>query len=189
MKKNNQIDQKEKFTIELKDRIVILELLPFDTDVDMDEFTTIHYHNIMGEILTCSTAMNRIGNLLANYDEILAETKLDFDIFEAQMKEEKRKSLEFEDVDSKGVKKYKKPSQDEVEVAVIRDPRYKVKKKNLIEKQKNRDIINSFYWAVKSKDEKLNRITEKLRPEDFAGEILEEKINGVLLKVRNKAIK
>ena len=67
-------------------------------------------------------------------------------------------------------------------------PKYKVKQLNLIKIQKNRDMINSWYWAIKSKDEKLNKISEKLRPEDFESDLLEEKINGVLMKSFKKTI-
>src|SRR5258708_1384396 len=106
--KKQVIEEKEKTTIELKNRIVVLSLTPFDTDVNQDEFTTIHYHNLIGEILTISVALNRAGNLLAEMTEILSEAKLDMEIYEAQLNEEKRKELEFEDIDSKGNKKVKR---------------------------------------------------------------------------------
>lgn len=187
MKKQEETLQ-EKVTIELKNRIVVLSLTPLDTDTNMDEFTTIHYHNIMGEILTCSTALNRAGNMLADYDSILSEAKLDFEIFEAQMHEEKRRALTFETTDAKGSIKINKPTVDDINAAIIRSPEYKVKQLNLIKIQKNRDMINSWYWAIKSKDEKLNKISEKLRPEDFESDLLEEKINGVLMKSFKKTI-
>ena len=182
-------DEIQKTTIELKDRVVVLSLVPFNSDVDMDNFTIIQSHNIMGEILTCSVALNRLGNMLAEVEELLSEAKLDMEIFQAQMKEEQRKKLEFSTTDVKGNIKVTRPTQDEVESAVIRLPQYKVKKLNFIKLQKNRDIVNAWYWSQKSKDEKLNKISEKLRPEDFEKEILDGVINGVLMKSVKKAIK
>jgi hypothetical protein len=179
----------QKTIIELKDRIIVLTLTPLDTGTNMDDFCKIQYHNIMGEILTCSVALNRIGNMLAEIDEILAESKLDFEIFEAQMQEKQRKLLTFTIDGPKGGTKIDKPTKDEVENAVLLTPEYKVKKTNLIKLQKNQSIINSWYWAIKSKDSKLEKISEKLQPSEFEKDIIEGKINGVMLKIVQKAIK
>lgn len=185
MKKQDSV---EKVTIELKTRVIVLSLEPLDTDTNMDEFCKIQYHNIMGEILTCSVALNRVGNMLAEMDEILSESKLDFDIFYAQQIEKQRKALTFQIDLPKGGTKVDKPTKDEVENAVMTTPEYKAKKLNLIKLQKNQSIINAWYWSLKSKDDKLNKISEKLRPEEFEKEILEGKVNGVMLKKVSKAI-
>lgn len=181
--------EKEQFSIELKNKIVILSITPFDTDIDVDLVTSIHYHNIMGEILTCSALLNRVGNLLAEIDELVSDSKLDFDLFKAQMEEEKRKELTFDSTDSKGNIKVNKPTVSEIDSAIIRSPKYKVKKKNMFRLQKERDYINSLYWAVKDKAEKVQKLTEKIRPEDFEKEIVEESVNGIMIKLIDKAIK
>lgn len=180
--------EQEKTVIELGNKMVVLSIIPFDGDVDVDDLTVIHHHNIIGEILTVDVMLNRVGNLLADITEANSEAKLDFEIFEAQKKEEKRKSLEFETTDSKNNVKLNKPTVDEVNVAVIRDPDYKVKRKRLIQLQKQWDIVNSWYWAVQKKSEKLNKLSEKLRPDDFLKDILEETINGVKIQITKKAI-
>jgi hypothetical protein len=181
-------DNIQKVTIELKTKVIVLSLEPLDTDTNMDDFCKIQYHNIMGEILTCSVALNRVGNMLAEMDEILAESKLDFEIFYAQQQEKQRKSLTFQIDLPKGGTKVDKPTKDEVENAVMLTPEYKVKKLNLIKLQKNQSIINSWYWSIKSKDSKLEKISEKLQPTEFEKDILEGKINGVMLKKVNKEI-
>lgn len=184
-----QTEELQKTTIELKDKIIVLSLTPLDTDTNMDEFCKIQYHNIMGEILTSSVALNRIGNMLAEMEEIVAEQKLDFEIFYAQMVENKRKALTFTVDGPKGGTKIDKPTKDEVENAVLLMPEYKVKKLNLIKLQKNQSIINAWYWSIKSKDDKLNKISEKLQPSEFEKDILEGRINGVMLRKVNKQIK
>lgn len=186
--KTKPIEEFQKTTIELKDRIVVLTLTPLDTDTNMDEFCKIQYHNIMGEILTSSVALNRAGNLLAEMDEILAASKLDFEIFEAQQQEKKRKLLTVHVEQPKGGTKIDKPTKDEVENAVLLDPDYKIKKLNLIKLQKNQAIINAWYWAFKDKCDKLNKITDKLMPNEFEKDLLDGKINGVMLKAVKKAI-
>ena len=185
MKKENR----EKITVELKNKIVVLSIEEFDLDCDMDEFTKIHHYNIMGELITCQIALNRIGVLLAEYEQILSESKLDFEIFYAQFKEEQRKKLEFPTSDSKGNAKINKPTLDEVESSVIRLPQYKAKKLRLITLEKNRDVIKSFYWSVQGKTRLLENISSKLKQEEFENEIIEEKINGILIKSVKKAIK
>lgn len=168
--------------------MVVLTLTPFDSDIDADEVTKIQHHNIIGEILTFPVVMNRIGNLKAEMEQALSETKLDFAIFEASQQEKKRKELTFNTADSKGNPKVDKPTKDEVENAVLISPEYKVKKKNLIEVQKNLGYIESLYWAAKDKSVKLDTLSAKMKPEEFEKEILEETINGIMIKSAKKVI-
>ena len=172
-------DFEDLVTLQLPSKIVVLRLRDFDTDIDVDELTQIHYHNLMGELLTCSVAMNRIGNLLADYESLVSEAKLDISIYEAHRDEEERKEM---------INNNERPTNEKVEMAVRRSPEWKVKKKQHIRLQKEWGYLNSLYWAMKSKDEKLNKLTDKLRPEDFEKEIVEEKINGILIKLHEKAV-
>lgn len=180
---------KENIAIELPTKMVVLTLTAFDTDIDADELTNIQYYNIIGEILTFPVIMNRVGNLKADMEQAVAEAKLDFQIFEANMQEKKRKALTFIVEGPKGGTKTDKPTKDEVENAVILTPEYKVKKKNLFQVQRNLAYVESLYWAAKSKDDKLNTLSAKLKPEDMEKEILEGSINGVLIQVKAKSIK
>lgn len=186
--KNQNNDLESIITFELGDRIVILKIQDYD-EIDTDEITKIQYHNIIGELLTCSTILNRLGNLVAQVDEALSEGKLDFDIFYAQKYEDFMKELSHAYTNTRGRDVVDKPTGTEVEQKIIRTPEYKVKRRNVIRLQKQRDIINSLYWSVKSKDDKLNKLTDKIRPEEFEKEILEGEINGILIRVKNKAIK
>ena len=181
----------ETYIVELgSERMVSLSITPFDTDVDMDDITRIHYDNIVGEILTTSVLLNRVGVLLAEMEEIVARTKLDFDLFYARESETQRRILTSTDyTEQQTVKKVNKPTVSEVESAIILSPNYAVKKRHLFKVQKERDYINSLYWAVKDKSDKIQKMTEKLKPEDFEHEILEGTINGVLVKLHNKTIK
>lgn len=180
---------KEKVTLELPTKMVVLTLTAFDTDIDADQLTNIQYYNIIGEILTFPVIMNRIGNLKADMEQAVAEAKLDFQIFEAQQTEKMRKKMTFTVEGPKGGTKTDKPTKDEVENAVLMTTEFKVKKKQLFEIQKNLGYVESLYWASKSKDDKLNTLSAKLKPEEFEKDILEGTINGVLIQVRNKSIK
>jgi hypothetical protein len=89
---------------------------------------------------------------------------------------------EVDDGKGKGGHKLKYPTKDEVDDALIRDKRYKVKRDNLNRVLKEADIIDSLYWSAKSKDKKLDTMSAKLKPEDFEKEILEGTINSVLIR-------
>jgi hypothetical protein len=180
--------QQEKIVIELQTKMVTLKLTQFDTDIDADELTNIQYYNIIGEILTFPVIMNRIGNLKADIEQVVAEAKLDFQIFEANEQEKQRKALTFATEGSKGETKTNKPTKDEVENAVLISREYRVKKTNLFKIQRNLAYVESLYWAAKDKSDKLNYFSSKLKPEEFEKEILEGTINGVMILVNKKSI-
>ena len=83
-----------------EDKIYKFSWTPFDIDIDMDELTTVHHWNLIAEILTLPTLLNKINQLKADAESALRRYKLDHDILEAQKTEEYRKSL-IEKVDSK----------------------------------------------------------------------------------------
>lgn len=182
-------ETEDKIAIEWGNKMVVLILRDFEEEIDVDDLTKIQHHNIMGELITASVALNRVGNLVALAEDALAHAKLDFEIFKAQMEEEKRKELTFETTDSKGNAKISKPSNPEVDAAVIRSPQYRVKKKEIFKREKEYKILNSLYWAIKSKDDKLNTVIDKLSPDEFEFEVAESRINGIMIRVRDKAIK
>ena len=171
----------EKVVIELKNRMAVLILQPFDGDIDTESLLKIDYANILGEILTFPVLFNKIANLKAEVANILAVAKLDLDIFEAQMHEEYQNKLY--------ASSEKKPTIKDVESAILRDARYRKKREWYYSKQKDFDYLDGLYWAGQSKDTKLNRLSEKIRPEDFEKDLLEGTINGIQIKMVKKQIK
>ena len=126
---DNPIDESDKIVIELKNRNVVLSVLPFSTDVDVDDLLKIDFHNVMGEILTFPVLYNRICNLKADQENIVTISEMDFKVFEAQLTEEKQKKL--------SATAEKKPTIKDVETAVLMDSRYMIKFKALAEQRKN----------------------------------------------------
>lgn len=183
-----QDPNKERIAIELPNKMVVLSLTNFDTDIDTDQIINIHHHNIIGEILTFPVIMNRIGNLKAEMENQLSEEKMDFEIFQANQEEKMRKQLTTSDTDTKGNVKVSKPTKDEVENAVLISPEYKVKKRHLFKVQKNLAYVESLYWAAKDKSSKLDVFSAKLKPEEFEKDILEGTLNGVEILVKRKSI-
>lgn len=172
----------EKVVIDMKNgKMAILTIQPFDSELNMDDILRIDYSNIMGEILTFPLMFNRVANFKAEMENVVSEGKLDLEVFEAQLTEEYRKKLA-------AGKDGGRVTATEVESAVKLDSRYSIKKKWYFKLQKDLAYMDSLYWACQSKDTKLNRFSEKIRPEEFEKELLEDTINGIAVKIANRAI-
>lgn len=189
MSKSKAVDNKEQIVVEGNDRMFILTIEDFDKELFVDDVLRIDFSNILGEVLTFPVLMNRVGLMRAEMQQILNDKKLDLNIYEARMGDFYRKKLIQKTPDAKGDIKTKAPSNDMVNAAVTQDEGYQQVYKQWSKVQKNFDIIDSFYWACKSKDDKLNKLSEKLRPEEFEKELLEDTINGIMIKAKNKLIK
>lgn len=171
------------------DKLYVLKVSSFDSEIDTNDILRIDYSNIMGELLTFSLVYNRIANMKADADNLVIKAKHDLEVYEARIAEIYRLENTAGEADGKGVIKTKKPSEKEIENYVLtHDTVIKIKHK-YFELLRNQGIMESLYWSAKDKSEKLNRLSEKIRPEDFHNELLEDTINGVLIKQRNKIVK
>ena len=50
------------------------------------------------------------------------------------------------------------------------------------------DYINSIFWAVKDKSEKLNKLSLSIHPNDLPDSIIEGKVNDIMIKGTKKLI-
>jgi len=178
----------ELIKIPLENKIVVLKVTDFDGEIDVDDILKIDYSNILGEILTFPVLLNRLGLLLADAEDMVKHTKFDLEVYRAELKERYKKNLRKVD-GSGGAAKMKAPTNDEVEWSVLQDTGNNLKSKKLFKVEKYRDYLNSLYWSAKSKDDKLNKISEKLRPSEFEDEIMEGTINGIMIKCFDKLTK
>lgn len=179
---NNARADAERVVIELKSKMVVLILQPFDGDIDTEHLLQIDYFNLLGEILTFPVLFNRIAVMKAEMANILSHSKLDFEIFEANLYKKKKTELEAATSSSRG------PSIKDIEMAVTSDPGYKVKKGAFFDLQKNFDYLEALYWSAQSKDVKLRTLSERIKPEEFEKDIMEGTINGVMIKTTRKSI-
>lgn len=166
--------------INLKDKIVFIKSFPFDGEIDVEEIVKIDYNNLIGEILTFPVLYNRIHNMKAKMQNVVNIAKIDLDVFIAQTSEEKRSYLS---------KIGKKTTLAEVDNAVLMDQKVIQKKKwyySLVEKL---EIIDGLYWSAQNKSKLLEKISDKIKPSEFEGEIVSATINGVMIKATEKLIK
>lgn len=183
------IPNKEVIKIALENKVIVLTYESFDTDVDMDNLTQIQYDNLFGEIITVSTLMNKIGLLQADVEAVVKHHDLELAIYKADLYERYRKSLtRRENYIRKDGIKIIEPGNTELENAVYRDEGYKLKVSENIRLHKNLAYIQSFYWSVKSKDNKLNALMKGTTPEEFTNGILEGTINTIMIKDRKSVL-
>lgn len=168
--------EKEVTVIEIGKKVLRLEIRDFgSSDIDLEDLLQVQLNDIIEDIITFPVIFNRVAVLKAEVDDLLRQTQFDFHLLEAQLYEKHKKLLL--GIDGKA------PVKD-TEAAVIRDPAYAVKKKDVFKVQKQADILDGLYWAAKSKDQKLNAISAKLKPEEFEKEILDKVINSVIITSR-----
>ena len=147
----------------------------FDDDIDIDSLLKIDYSNLVGELVTFPIIENRIGIMLADAESKVSEVKLNRDIMEAKLKEKYAMKLTEENSG-------KKPTVDAINAAVMQDKGYQVLLKAKIEAEKTRDYANSLLWSAKSKSNKLEKLSLTIQNQDIPEEILEGKINGIVIK-------
>lgn len=160
--------------IAVGDKIITLKQSEIDGDIDMDEITQIQYFNLYGEIVTISALLNKIGILKADVDNQYEEYKLDCQIFESHEREKY--------ISSKLSSGEKKPTESQCEDYLNTHAEVILKRKKLLTLKKGCDYINSVYWSVKSKDDKLSVLMKGITPEDFSNNIVEGVVNGFFIK-------
>lgn len=153
----------------------------FDEDVDIDSLLKIDYSNLIGELITFPVILNRFGILLAEAESQVAETKLNMDVYEAKTKERLRIELAEQN-------NGKAPTVEALNNAVVSNKAYQAMKRKYIEVVKTRDYINSIFWAVKDKSEKLNKLSLSIQPGDLSDSVIEGRVNNVLVKKTKKVI-
>lgn len=153
----------------------------FDEDMDIDSLLKIDYNNIIGELVTFPVIVNRFGNLLAEAESKVSESKLNLEVFEAKTKERLRNEL----AEANGGKN---PTVEALNNALLMNKSYQALRKQFIEVQKTRDYINSIFWSAKDKSDKISTLL-KSSEITLETELMENRINGVLIKKTNKVIK
>ena len=161
--------------IHLGDKPVQLFTNDFDDNVDTDELTSINHSNLYGEAVTVPALMNKVGLLKAEAERVHSIKRLELEVFEAELRQSIRK-----DATAKG----DKLTEAGLNELVSKDGGYQIKKKNVITAQYNLSIIESIFWAVKSKDSKLNNLIKGVTPEELFNELVEGTVNNIVIKKR-----
>jgi len=174
-----------KYTIHIGDNPIILEHADLDSTINVDDLTRIDTSNIFGEAVTISAAVNRIGLLKAEVEAVMAETKLEIKIFQGHFISKLRKQASEASgfykvrVDNEDVKI--KLTEKGLETSYETDPGWVKLQKKFIQAEKNFNALGSLYWAAQDKARKLNGLVSGTTPAEFISELIEGKINGILI--------
>lgn len=152
----------------------------FDEDVDIDSLLKIDYSNLIGELVTFPVILNRFGILLAEAESQVAETKLNMDVYEAKTKEKLRIELAEQN-------NGKAPTVEALNNAVVSNKAYQAMKRKYIEVVKTRDYINSIFWAVKDKSDKISSLLKQSEI-TLETDVMPERLNGIFIKKQNKQL-
>ena len=171
--------EQQSIIVNLGKKSFTLRFQGFDSEIDLDDLTKIHYENIYGELVTISALLNRVGLLKSEADNELAELKLTNEIHDANL----RKTFK-----SQKIAAQEKYNLQDIDDAVITDPTYKNNQLKLNRLQKQVNDINSIYWAVKSKDDKLTNLRSSFTPEDFEANIFDSVINGFMISATKNLV-
>lgn len=170
-----------KKVINIGDKSYVMTMDNFDEDMDIDSLLKIDYSNLIGEIVTYPVIVNRFGQMLAEAESQVAEAKLNLEVFEAKTKERLREEL----AEKNGGKN---PTIEALNNAVVSNKAYQTMRKKYFEIVKTRDYVNSVFWAAKDKSSKLDKLSLTIQPGDIEDNIVENKINKVLIKRTKKLI-
>lgn len=170
----------EKRLIQIGNKSYKLLFDDFDEDVDIDSLLKIDYSNLIGELTTFPVILNRFGILLAEAESQVAETKLNMDVYEAKTKEKLRVELAEQN-------NGKSPTVEALNNAVVSNKAYQAMKRKYIEVVKTRDYINSIFWAVKDKSDKISSLLKQSEI-TLETDVMPERINGIFIKKQNKQL-
>lgn len=164
-----------KTVLHLSSKPVVLVMRDFDDEVDADQLTSIDHSNLYGEAVTTPALMNHIGVLKAIGEKALAEKKLELEVFESTLRQSIRKDA---------IAKSDKLTEAGLNELVAMDGGYQVKKKNVATAQYNLGIVDSLFWAVQSKDRKLNNLIKAVTPEELFEELVDGVVNNIVIQKR-----
>lgn len=160
------------FTINLKNTTLSLKskIYSEDEEIDIEELLRTDISNLPAEIVTSPVILHRFGGLLALAEERVNLAKLKIEVHEGAIADVIRKKF-FED-------KGKAATNEHVNKSISKDKIYQTLKKNYFSRIKERDILNSAYWALKAKDQKINDLIKgNLDKEGMEEYFLQKRLN------------
>lgn len=145
-----------------------------DESVNPDRITKIDLNNLVAEIITTPVLMNRWGTLLVETSTVLKRKKVDFEVFCAETKKSIREGY---------IEQGVKFTVDKVEDELVLNKQYKKFKNEIIELERENELVNSIYWAIKDKSSKLDKLSLTIQREDIEG-METTVLNGVKILIR-----
>lgn len=140
-----------------------------DEDIDLDALLRIDIANLAAEIVTIPIALNKFGLLLADATSNHNRSKMNLYIAESKKREEIR--------DDKTIKE--KKTELYFNDQVVLDKKCQALKILMYKRSKEMEYMNSIYWSLKSKDDKLNKLSLTLQSGDIYDQLVATRIKRI----------
>lgn len=160
---------------------VTLETNGFSGRIDIDQLTSIDYGNLYGEAVTVSALLNKVGMLRAEAEHTVAEKKLERDVCEADTKRTWRQQANMNQGKFCFEGEWIKLSEKALDEALLLDEDYQRLCVELIDAQKNFNVLDALQWAVQDKSKKLNNLLKPVTPQELLGELVETSVNSFVI--------
>ena len=170
-----------KKVINIGDAQYVIKFDEFEDDIEIDDLLKIDYSNLIGEIVTFPSIVNKFGLMLADAESQVQEKKLSLEIYEAKCKERLRITLA-------EANNGKNPTVDQLNSAVLNDKGYQAARRTYINAQKVRDYLNSCLWAAKDKDGLLQKLSLSINVSDVPEGVIEGRVNHTLIRKSKRVI-
>lgn len=170
-----------KKVINIGDAQYVIKFDEFEDDIEIDDLLKIDYSNLIGEIVTFPSIVNKFGLMLADAESQVQEKKLSLEIYEAKCKERLRITLA-------EANNGKNPTVDQLNSAVLNDKGYQAARRTYINAQKVRDYLNSCLWAAKDKDGLLQKLSLSINVGDVPEGVIEGRVNHTLIRKSKRLI-
>jgi hypothetical protein len=144
-------------------------------EVDTESALNIDYSNIIGELITWSVYLNRMGIMKAEAEDAFRRAGVMSKVKIAQHTKVIRANIG-------------KATEKQIENELHGSQAYYDAKMELFDAEKRVGIMDSIYWAAQSKSKKLEALSAKIKPEEFTSNILEGKLNGIMIRYDKKLI-
>lgn len=144
----------------------ILKELP--DEINIDRLTQIDYSNLSAELATLPTLMYKLGVLLAEMENEVRLTELKLRKVKAQLADEAREEIPKN-------RNGKPATNDQVTEYYRQSPTYDILNRKVSKDMMRRDIINSAYWSMKSKQEIVSNLCRVLDIQQFQEQMITAK--------------
>jgi len=149
-----------------------------EEEIQLEKLLRIDVANLAAELVTIPIILNHFGIMLADVTNMYNESKLSVNTHEAKCRER----IITEHIDEKK----KKPTVEDLKALIDSDKGFQATKKLMYRRQKEMEYVSSVYWSLKSKDDKLNKLSMSIQAGDIEQQLVEtqiKRINCVDIKV------
>jgi len=164
--------------IHLKNKIAQITPTKWDDDFDPDTIFEIDPYNIMGELITIPVLVSRLGIFVAQMNGLVKKQKAGLKVEEAEESKIFRKE--------ESVEGRKKPTVQEVEDHLTLFPVISNLRLKLIKMEAELQKIEVLYDVAQKKSFNIGILGRNLVPSEFEKDLIEGKINGVMIHMKDK---